>query len=286
AMNALLLISIFVTIRVTTFAESSKINWSFHGRNGPSHWSKSYPICSNKRQSPINIPLFKKDFQPSLKASLKFSHYTCPCRGDFVMRNNGKTLQIDVRNAIASLTLNRERRYMLDHLHFHWGSNNQIGSEHHFEGRSFPAELHFVHYNIEFHNLSVAIDKANALAVLGVMIQVGKRNSAFDKFLKYLHRVKDIGQGFKIPAFDVKSLLPKDTGKFYRYEGSLTTPPCFDNVTWTVLYDPVEISHQQLEKFRALRDNLGHALVNNFRPVQELNGRSVSSSFRLFNRIH
>jgi carbonic anhydrase len=58
------------------------------------------------------------------------------------------------------------------------------------------------------------------------------------------------GQEFKIPAFDVKYLLPKDTGKFYRYEGSLTTPPCFDNVTWTVLYAPVEISQQQV-KFAA-----------------------------------
>ena len=57
------------------------------------------------------------------------------------MQNNGKTLRIDVRNAFATLTLNRKRRFMLDHLHFHWGSNNQVGSEHHFDGRSFPAEV-------------------------------------------------------------------------------------------------------------------------------------------------
>jgi carbonic anhydrase len=57
------------------------------------------------------------------------------------MQNNGKTLQIDVRNTLASLTLNPNSRFMLDHLHFHWGSNNQVGSEHHFDGRSFPAEV-------------------------------------------------------------------------------------------------------------------------------------------------
>mgnify|MGYP002804243669 FL=1 len=280
------LVLIFVIIGGITVSESSKVEWSFHGQNGPSHWSKYFPICSNARQSPINIPLFKKVFKPSLKASLEFCHYTCPCRGNFVMRNTGKTLLIDARNALASLTLNRKKRFLLDHLHFHWGSNNQIGSEHQFDGRSFPAELHFVHYNIKFPSLSAAIDQPNALAVLGVMIKVGRRNSAFDNFLKYFHRVQEIGKGKKIPAFHLKSLLPKDTTKFYRYKGSLTTPPCFANVIWTVLYSPVEISQQQLERFRALRDGTGHALVDNFRPVQELNGRSVSSSFRLFRRIH
>ncbi|XP_028416402.1 carbonic anhydrase 12-like [Dendronephthya gigantea] len=162
------------------------------------------------------------------------------------MQNDGKTFKIDLRNALASLTLNRARRYLLDHLHFHWGSSNEIGSEHQFEGRSFPAELHFVHYNIKFQNLSVAIDQPKALAVLGVMIEVGRRNPVFDNFLKYIHRVKNIGTKFRFPSFDVKNLLPKDTERFYRYEGSLTTPPCFDNVTWTVLYTPIEISQQQL----------------------------------------
>ena len=57
------------------------------------------------------------------------------------MANNGKTLKIDLRNALASLTLNAKRRYILDHVHFHWGSENSVGSEHHFDGRSFPAEV-------------------------------------------------------------------------------------------------------------------------------------------------
>ena len=61
---------------------------------------------------------------------------------------------IDVRNALASLTLKNEslgdRRYLLHHLHFHWGSNDHIGSEHQFNGRSFPAE---VSYNKEGANM-------------------------------------------------------------------------------------------------------------------------------------
>ncbi|XP_046852741.1 carbonic anhydrase 12-like [Xenia sp. Carnegie-2017] len=129
------------------------------------------------------------------------------------------------------------------------------------------------------------MDKPNGLAVLGVIIKIGKSNAAFNKFLKYIHRVKSFGESRKIPAFDVRSLLPRDTMKFYRYAGSLTTPPCFDTVTWTVFYDPVEISKEQLYRFRSLKDDKGKDMSNNFRPVQKLHGRAVFSSFQLVNRI-
>ena len=41
-------------------------------------------------------------------------------------------------------------------------------------------------------------------------------------------------------------LLPNDKQSFYRFDGSLTTPGCFETVTWTVLQDTVKISQDQV----------------------------------------
>jgi carbonic anhydrase len=72
----------------------------------------------------------------------------------------------------------------------------------------------------------------------------------------------------------LKDLLPASTSKFYRYSGSLTTPGCNEIVVWTVFESPIPISENQLAKFRQLESEDG-PLVNNYRPVQPLLGRTV-----------
>lgn len=52
----------------------------------------------------------------------------------------------------------------------------------------------------------------------------------------------------QIPAFSLRSLLPSNTDEFYRYTGSLTTPPCFESVIWTVFRQPINISSSQVIK--------------------------------------
>lgn len=281
-MKLVILSFLFVSLQAFYFAEAAQIKWSFTGVNGPSQWKEHYPACKSKQQSPINIPVFKKEYNSSLKGSLKFTHYSCPCGGDFKMRNTGSTLKLYVTTAFATLTLQRKERYWLDQIHFHWGSDNTQGSEHRFDKERFPAEIHFVHYNIKYKQLLEAFNKPSGLAVLGVMVKIGKANPAFNNFLRHINEVRMAGQVHQFPAFDVETLLPSNTKNFYRYKGSLTTPPCFDHVTWTVFYTPIEISQEQIEKFRSLRDSEGKALVNNYRPVQDLNGRPVTSSFHIF----
>ena len=56
----------------------------------------------------------------------------------------------------------------------------------------------------------------------------------------------------------------------YRYEGSLTTPPCSEGVKWLVMTTPIEMSPEQVAQFRAI-------LHGNNRPVQPLNGRTVAT---------
>ena len=54
----------------------------------------------------------------------------------------------------------------------------------------------------------------------------------------------------------------------FRYEGSLTTPPCSEHVKWNVMLTPIEMSTAQLAAFT-------HIFEGNNRPVQALNGRTV-----------
>ncbi|WP_411027481.1 carbonic anhydrase family protein [Salmonella sp. s54925] len=63
--------------------------------------------------------------------------------------------------------------------------------------------------------------------------------------------------------------------RFYRYGGSLTTPPCYQTVVWTIMYHPVTISERQLNQFRKLKNAHGEHLVNNFRPTQAINRRII-----------
>lgn len=49
----------------------------------------------------------------------------------------------------------------------------------------------------------------------------------------------------RVPGFNIRELLPDRLDEYYRYEGSLTTPPCYPSVLWTVFRHPVKISHEQ-----------------------------------------
>ena len=72
---------------------------------------------------------------------------------------------------------------------------------------------------------------------------------------------------------------PSSASHFYRYDGSLTTPGCYESVTWTVFHQPLAISEGQMSFFRSLKFKDGNPMVNNFRPVQPLNGRKISASY-------
>jgi carbonic anhydrase len=73
--------------------------------------------------------------------------------------------------------------------------------------------------------------------------------------------------------------------RYYRYDGSLTTPPCYESVLWTVLIDPLKLSLSQLESFRYLHNHQGKAIENTYRTIQPLGTRLLFRSF-LADNIH
>lgn len=73
--------------------------------------------------------------------------------------------------AISGSALNGQK-FIFAQLHFHWGSYNQVGSEHTVDGYRGPMEVHIVHYNAIYGSLEVAADKEDGLAVLGALFKV------------------------------------------------------------------------------------------------------------------
>lgn len=90
----------------------------------------------------------------------------------------------------------------------------------------------------------------------------------------------------QVPGFNIQELLPDRPDEYYRYEGSLTTPPCYPSVLWTVFRHPVKISQEQLLALETAMyctesdDPEPLEMVDNFRNVQEFRERLVFISFR------
>jgi carbonic anhydrase len=65
--------------------------------------------------------------------------------------------------------------------------------------------------------------------------------------------------------------LIRKGGPVFRYQGSLTTPPCTEGIEWAVFKRPITMSKQQLQAFR-------DAYPDNARPIQPRGGRQISLS--------
>ena len=111
--------------------------------------------------------------------------------------------------------------YQLNQYHFH------SPSEHTVDGKRFPMEMHLVHKSAD--------DK---LAVVGVFIAEGAHNSAFDPVWANLPGQKGVETHYPALKIDVDALLPT-VRTSYRYDGSLTTPPCSEGVSWIVMTTPI-----------------------------------------------
>ncbi len=238
-----------------TKTESARpVHWGYEGEEGPQGWaslSPVYALCgSGKSQSPINLvtnaakgsPAWKIDYKTT---SLQIGH------NEHVeeLINNGHTIQVTPQEGS---TLGFEGKiYHLKQFHFH------TPSEHTLNGKNIPMEMHLVHQS----------DDKN-LAVVGVLIKEGKHNGNFDQLIKYLPNAPGEKKTHDSVNIDIKVHLPADTYA-YHYIGSLTTPPCTENVEWLVLRNQLTLSKDQINAFSS-------RLKKNNRPTQQLNDRKVT----------
>jgi Carbonic anhydrase len=232
--------------RTATAADAAH-HWTYEGAEGPDAWGKidpTYAACSTgTQQSPV-------DLSGAVVAEINAGDIGWQPIGDAVILNNGHTIQVNTPGA-GGLTLDGAE-YTLAQFHFHHMS------EHTVNGTRFPMEAHFVH----------KAANGGSLAVVGVFIIEGADNAA----LKPIWATMPAQTGEKPLAglLNAKDLLPGSTGA-YRYEGSLTTPPCSEIVNWVVMREPIAASTAQIAAFAKL-------FPDNARPVQALNRRFILST--------
>jgi len=259
-------------------------DWSYDetSLHGPADWYQTYPVCGGASQSPIDIQTHGLQRQNNLKV-FDFINYNQVSSNVFVLSNNGHSFQVTMPdNSVRIHGGGLADHYALEQFHFHWGKDNTEGSEHLVNGKAHALELHLVHYDItKYSSVSAALADPNGVAVLGVFVDVAESGSDMSPELGSLttafSQVPDEGETTTTTAFAIDSLLPKSK-EFYRYQGSLTTPQCNEAVIWTVFTHPIYITQTQMDAFRTLHTDGGALLLENFRPPQPLNTRTVALS--------
>lgn len=242
------------------------LEWEYWGKNGPKSWPG---ICTTgKKQSPINI-VTDNVIRTDLGA-LKFDRYDFAFSSMLI--NNGHTIQIKLHGVPIHLSGGSlPSVYVMEQMHFHWSA------EHTVDGFRDPLELHLVHYDTEYANISEAAQHKNGIAVIAVLFEFQNDNPDLIPILEATKRVSHwVGKSMAsirsklIPLL----LLPKDHTTYYRYEGSLTTPECQESVIWFIMTEKLPISEAQVNVFKQVQSNNG-TLKFNYRPEQELGDRQV-----------
>ncbi|MFG1479454.1 carbonic anhydrase family protein [Xanthobacter sp. V4C-4] len=222
-------------------ARAGGAHWSYEGHGGPEEWGaleKDFQACSiGTQQSPINLTGAVRAEASGPALSWK--------NAPFKVVNNGHTIQLDVAGDAGGAELNG-KRYTLRQFHFH------APSEHALNGKRTAMEVHFVH---------AAED--GGLLVVGVFLVPGEKNEAFATVTAAAP--KSEGSAPLPGPFDPSALLPQARG-LYRYEGSLTTPPCSEVVDWNVFATPITVAQADIDAFRAI-------FPMNARPLQAVNRR-------------
>ncbi|XP_040018994.2 carbonic anhydrase 5B, mitochondrial isoform X1 [Gasterosteus aculeatus] len=250
-------------------------------------WQEPLAIPGGDRQSPIDIAVRKSVFDSELKP-LVYDYDPQTCQQIW---NNGYSFLVEYDDTTDKSTLKGgplQDTFRLCQFHFHWGESNAWGSEHTVDRRLFPAELHLVHWNADRYSLfEEAVMEDNGLAVIGVFLKVGKRHEGLQKLVDALPAIRHKDSVVEFTRFDPACLLPANTDDYWTYHGSLTTPPLTESVSWMVMKQHIEVSHDQLAVFRSLlftsaEEDVQRSMVNNFRVQQSLCSRTVRSSFSPF----
>lgn len=228
--------------------------------------------CSRgKRQSPIPFSRVVKNYDPESQVPFTINY-----------KNSIVSIQPNDHsvNAIMGDSSNRilggglDAEYKLMSFHMHWPSEHAILND---DVRS-SLEFHFVHIKSKYKDVpsALASNDGKAIAVLGVFFDVGKKaHKEVQKLIDETDRINKAGEKVgNNSGIIIRNLLPSDMDRYYRYEGSLTTPPCSEAVVWTLFTERQTVSQEQVNWFpnvvlegKPLKENYREMLSDRHRKI-------------------
>lgn len=237
----------FVVIVTCAALAQHPEHWGYGDQDGPNHWGDLNPefaeCKTGRHQSPIDIRNPRSADLPAIR----FDYKPSPLH----IIDNGHTVMINY--AAGSSMMVGDKRYALKQFHFHRPSEETIN------GKGFEMSVHMVH-----------ADQNGNLAVIAILLKEGEQSTLLRVLWNNLPQQREKEERFDSIQVDASGLLPSDRS-YYTFPGSLTTPPCTENVTWFVLKHTLTASSAQIQQFSEL-------YRNNARPTQPLNHRIVLES--------
>ena len=231
------------TAMLSSAAASDSVRWGYEGDTGPAHWGALHPAFSDCAKGVEQSPIDLVDAETREQGRIEFDYAPAPVE----LLNNGHAIQVNYAPG-SGMTLDGVR-YELLQFHFHHGSEHTVA------GVRLPMELHLVHRS-----------DRGALAVVGVLLKEGRENHVLAPIWRHMP-ARPAPATVAPASVDAAALLP-EVRTAWRYQGSLTTPPCTQGVSWVVMTEPVAVSAEQIARYGAI-------FPNSYRPTQPLNDRSL-----------
>ncbi|ELW47164.1 Carbonic anhydrase-related protein 11 [Tupaia chinensis] len=256
-------------------APRALVLWAALGAAGPPFWglvNAAWSLCAvGKRQSPVDVELKRVLYDPFLPP-LRLSTGGEKLRG--TLYNTGRHVSFlpaprPVVNVSGGPLLYSHR---LSELRLLFGARDGAGSEHQINHQGFSAEVQLIHFNQELYgNLSAASRGPNGLAILSLFVNTptqvaGSSNPFLSRLLNRdtITRISYKNDAYFLQDLSLELLFPESFG-FITYQGSLSTPPCSETVTWILIDRALNITSLQIFQ----------SLSGNGRPLQPLAHRAL-----------
>ncbi|PHT46846.1 Bifunctional monodehydroascorbate reductase and carbonic anhydrase nectarin-3 [Capsicum baccatum] len=247
--------------------DEREFSYGEKSENGPANWGKIHPewrTCNTgKLQSPIDLlnkrvevvshlGILKKYYKPSNATLLNRGH-------DMMLRWEGSAGYLKINGT----------QYQLKQVHWH------TPSEHTIDGKRFSLEAHLVHESND-----------GKTAVIGIIYKIGRPDSFLSMIetdLKALASAKGVEKA--IGTINPKQ-IKLDGKKYYRYIGSLTTPPCTEDVVWTIDRKVKTVTKRQMKLIRdAVHDGPRSCDFWRWRDSEDIDPRSKYVISKLIEKL-
>lgn len=229
----------------------SSYSYDYNSPRSPRIWARSFPSCGGAHQSPINLitdTCVRVSMKPLQNSQLDLDPQSV------IMENNGHSIEFTFEYAGPRPMLTGgplKSTYIFEQLHFHWGADKDQGSEHYIDSVAGELEMHIVHRNARYGNMSQAAQNPDGIVVLGVLFKTSAQ-APDREFLQNIFQVQRMRTSATLrnfpQGFRMRDVVGDFAQPFIGYQGSLTTPPCHESVSWLVAQKMQEMSPRDVRK--------------------------------------